>query len=92
MGDVAIRVANSILKRLPIRFNYDDNYFNHKYQGMPKRWLYGDDKKIAEHDNITVKLVLLLIKTASEIMTTSFIVVRSMPLASTALVDWDIER
>ena len=26
----------SILKRLPLRFNYDDNYFNHKYQGMPK--------------------------------------------------------
>ena len=26
----------SILKRLPVRFNYDDNYFNHKYQGMPK--------------------------------------------------------
>lgn len=25
----------SILKRLPLRFNYDDNYFNHKYQGMP---------------------------------------------------------
>lgn len=26
----------SILKRLPLRFNYDDNYFNHKYQGMPR--------------------------------------------------------
>lgn len=26
----------SILKRLPVRFNYDDNYFSHKYQGMPK--------------------------------------------------------
>lgn len=26
----------SILKRLPVRFNYDDNYFNHKYQGIPK--------------------------------------------------------
>ena len=25
-----------ILKRLPIRFNYDDNYFSHKYQGMPQ--------------------------------------------------------
>ena len=25
----------SILKRLPVRFNYDDNYFSHKYQGMP---------------------------------------------------------
>lgn len=26
----------SILKRLPLRFNYDDNYFNHPFQGMPK--------------------------------------------------------
>jgi UDP-galactopyranose mutase len=26
----------SILKRLPVRFNYDDNYYNHKYQGMPR--------------------------------------------------------
>lgn len=25
----------SILKRLPIRFDYNDNYFSHKYQGMP---------------------------------------------------------
>lgn len=46
----------SILKRLPIRFNYDDNYFNHKYQGMPKDGYTAMIKKIAEHDNITVKL------------------------------------
>ncbi|CVA10411.1 Probable UDP-galactopyranose mutase [Serratia marcescens] len=46
----------SILKRLPIRFNYDDNYFNHKYQGMPKDGYAAMIKKIAEHDNITVKL------------------------------------
>ncbi|MBR0560576.1 UDP-galactopyranose mutase [Neokomagataea anthophila] len=26
----------SILKRLPLRFNYDDNYFNHPYQGIPE--------------------------------------------------------
>ena len=26
----------SILKRLPLRFNYDDNYFNHRFQGMPQ--------------------------------------------------------
>ncbi|SET43823.1 UDP-galactopyranose mutase [Oceanicella actignis] len=26
----------SILKRLPLRFNYDDNYFNHPFQGMPR--------------------------------------------------------
>jgi UDP-galactopyranose mutase len=24
-----------ILKRLPLRYNYDDNYFSHPYQGMP---------------------------------------------------------
>lgn len=26
----------SILKRLPLRFNYDDSYFNHPYQGLPE--------------------------------------------------------
>ena len=26
----------SILKRLPVRFNYNDNYFFHQFQGMPK--------------------------------------------------------
>lgn len=26
----------SILKRLPVRFNYDDNYFSHPYQGIPR--------------------------------------------------------
>jgi UDP-galactopyranose mutase len=30
------RLPPSILKRLPLRFSYDDNYFNHKYQGMPR--------------------------------------------------------
>ncbi|WP_363346007.1 UDP-galactopyranose mutase [Methylocystis echinoides] len=26
----------SVLKRLPLRFDYDDSYFAHRYQGMPK--------------------------------------------------------
>lgn len=26
----------SILKRLPLRFNYDDSYFNHPHQGIPE--------------------------------------------------------
>lgn len=46
----------SILKRLPIRFNYDDNYFNHKFQGMPKDGYTAMIAKIAEHENICVKL------------------------------------
>lgn len=44
----------SILKRLPVRFNYDDNYFNHKYQGMPKHGYTYIVEKILEHSNISV--------------------------------------
>ncbi|WP_071057843.1 UDP-galactopyranose mutase [Pelistega sp. MC2] len=46
----------SILKRLPIRFNYDDNYFNHPYQGMPKEGYTVLVERILQHDNITVEL------------------------------------
>lgn len=46
----------SILKRLPIRFNYDDNYFNHKYQGMPKEGYTSMIKNIADHPNISIEL------------------------------------
>ena len=46
----------SILKRLPVRFNYDDNYFNHKYQGMPKDGYTAMIEQISSHQNITVEL------------------------------------
>jgi len=46
----------SILKRLPVRFNYDDNYFNHKYQGMPKDGYTNLVEKIVDHPNITLVL------------------------------------
>lgn len=46
----------SILKRLPVRFNYNDNYFNHKYQGMPKEGYTEMVAAILNHPNITVKL------------------------------------
>ena len=46
----------SILKRLPVRFNYDDNYFNHKYQGMPKDGYTVIVENILNHENITVEL------------------------------------
>lgn len=29
------RIPASVLKRLPVRFNYDDNYYAHRYQGIP---------------------------------------------------------
>lgn len=46
----------SILKRLPIRFNYDDNYFNHKYQGMPKDGYTAIVESILKHPNISLEL------------------------------------
>lgn len=46
----------SILKRLPVRFNYDDNYFSHKYQGMPKEGYTPIIENILNHPNITIEL------------------------------------
>ena len=46
----------SILKRLPVRFNYDDNYFFHKYQGMPESGYTDMIGRILDHPNITVTL------------------------------------
>lgn len=46
----------SILKRLPVRFNYDDNYFFHRFQGMPENGYTAMVEKILKHDRITVQL------------------------------------
>lgn len=46
----------SILKRLPLRFNYDDNYFNHKYQGMPENGYTEIVERILDHERIAVHL------------------------------------
>ncbi|WP_375581573.1 UDP-galactopyranose mutase [Acinetobacter baumannii] len=46
----------SILKRLPVRFNYDDNYFSHKYQGMPENGYTSIIESILNHNNISVEL------------------------------------
>lgn len=46
----------SILKRLPLRFNYDDNYFNHKHQGMPAEGYTQMVERILCHEKINVQL------------------------------------
>jgi len=46
----------SILKRLPVRFNYDDNYFFHKFQGMPENGYTEMVQGILDHPGITVTL------------------------------------
>lgn len=46
----------SILKRLPVRFNYDDNYFSHKYQGIPKEGYTPIIESIFDHPSISISL------------------------------------
>jgi UDP-galactopyranose mutase len=46
----------SILKRLPMRLDYDDSYFAHKYQAIPRDGYTSIIANILEHPNILVKL------------------------------------
>jgi len=46
----------SILKRLPVRFNYDDNYFFHRFQGMPENGYTPMIERILDHPRISVHL------------------------------------
>ncbi|WP_321840473.1 UDP-galactopyranose mutase [Paraburkholderia bannensis] len=46
----------SILKRLPVRYNYDDNYYASTYQGMPKHGYTYIVEKMLAHPNIKVHL------------------------------------
>jgi UDP-galactopyranose mutase len=46
----------SILKRLPVRFNYDDNYYNTRYQAMPEEGYTALIGRILDHPNISVEL------------------------------------
>ncbi len=46
----------SILKRLPVRFNYEDNYFFHKFQGIPKYGYTQVVENMLTHKNISLML------------------------------------
>lgn len=46
----------SILKRLPVRFDYNDNYFAHRHQGMPQDGYTAMVEHILDHPRISVHL------------------------------------
>ena len=53
-GKSATELPAFIIKRLPLRFTFDNNYFNDKYQGIP---MYGYTQMISNMlENIEVKL------------------------------------
>lgn len=55
-GKEPTEIPASILKRLPVRFNYDDNYFAHRHQGMPQSGYTDMIARILDHPNIDVHL------------------------------------
>lgn len=46
----------SILKRLPVRFNYDDNYYSSIYQGMPEHGYTYIVERMLDHSGIALHL------------------------------------
>ena len=46
----------SILKRIPVRFNYDDNYHNNIFTGIPVEGYTALIQKLIDHPNIHVSL------------------------------------
>ena len=50
------KLPAAVLKRLPVRFNYEDNYFAHKYQGIPRDGYTELVANIVRHPLITVDL------------------------------------
>ncbi|SLN69286.1 UDP-galactopyranose mutase precursor [Roseisalinus antarcticus] len=49
----------SILKRLPLRFSYDDNYFAHRFQGIPGAGYTALIESILDHPAIDVHVSTL---------------------------------
>lgn len=50
------KLPASILKRLPLRFNYNDSYFNHPHQAIPADGYTPIVTAILDHPSITVSL------------------------------------
>lgn len=46
----------SILKRLPVRFDYNDNYFSHAWQGIPRHGYTPIFEALLDHPNIQLFL------------------------------------
>ena len=55
-GVAPTQLPASILKRLPLRFNYDDSYFNHPHQALPAHGYTPIIEAILDHPNVSVHL------------------------------------
>lgn len=55
-GKPPSELPSFIIRRLPIRFTYDNNYFNHRFQGIPKGGYTPIFQKLLDDDRIDVCL------------------------------------
>jgi len=55
-GMNACELPASILKRLPLRFNYNDSYFNHPHQAIPRDGYTAIIENMLKLDAITLRL------------------------------------
>ncbi|WP_036318690.1 UDP-galactopyranose mutase [Microbacterium sp. B24] len=50
------KLSGDIISRLPVRYNYDNRYFNDKWEGLPTDGYTAWIERMADHPNIDVKL------------------------------------
>jgi UDP-galactopyranose mutase len=78
-------LAAEIISRLPVRYTYDNRYFNDTYEGLPvdgyTAWL----EKMAHHDHIDIRLGTDFFDTSQEINKAN--VVGNIPVVYTGPVD-----
>jgi len=56
------RLPASILKRLPVRFDYNDNYYNSRFLGIPLNGYTYIIERMLDHENICVHIGTKLLK------------------------------
>jgi len=55
-GIAPVDLPPHLFRRLPVRFDYNDNYFDHRHQGMPLEGYTLMVSRILDHPNIRVHL------------------------------------
>jgi UDP-galactopyranose mutase len=50
------RLSADIISRLPVRYTYNNRYFNDTYEGLPKDGYTAWLRRMADHENIEVRL------------------------------------
>ena len=78
-------LAAEIISRLPVRYTYDNRYFNDTHEGLPVHGYTAWLEKIADHESIDVRLGTDFFDTSQEINKAN--VVGNIPVVYTGPVD-----